>query len=222
MKTGTYKHIKVLVLSEIKYNLPFLLGMGIFFIGYAVVSLFDVQLFTGSQLDTDFWGGLFSFFFYLLIYAMWIIRVKEKRLRLHSALPVTLNVNAVSRTIFIVLMILTSFLYITVMLVIVPSWSEESGSILAQIGFVFIVFSLFIIGRDLWYFNSKKISGNTAIVVLIEMIMISLSSLIFIYVRPFLYDVSGAYAGRAVFTVWAFFLTMFTIYTLKKRDRYLA
>jgi hypothetical protein len=54
------------------------------------------------------------------------------------------------------------------------------------------------------------------------MIIISLTALIFIYVRPFLYEISGAFAGRAVFIIWAFLLTILTSITLKKRKQYLS
>ena len=222
MNSRTFKNIKVLVLTEIRYNLPFLFGLGVFFIGYTIISVFDMQLFTRSLQDIDFWGGLFAFFYYLLIYVMWMVRIKEKRLRLHSTLPVSQGVIGASRMVFIASVITLSFVYITILLIAVPSWSEESGSILAQLGFVFIVFALFIIGRDIWYLDSAKRSGNIVSMIIIEMIIISLTALIFIYARPFLYDISGAYAGRAVFIIWAFLLTILTSVTLKKRKQFLA
>ncbi len=221
MKSGTFKNITALLLVEVKYNLAFLIGLGIFFIGYTVISLFELELFTRSLQDVDFWGGMFSFFFYLLIYVMWMIRIKEKRLRYHATLPVSQKAIAVSRMIYIASIISVSFIYITIQLFTIPSWAEESGSILIQLGFVFIVFVLFIIGRDLWYLNSKSKSANTLSLILVETVIISLTALIFIYVRPFLYEISGAYAGRAVFIIWALLLTLITLHTFKNRNQYL-
>jgi hypothetical protein len=222
MNTGIYKNIKTLVKAEFSYNFAILTGLGIFFAGYTIITLFDIQLLSGPMLDVDFWGALFAFFFYLLIYSMWIVRLKEKRIRLHSTLPVSQRTNAISRMLFIVSIIIISFIYITVQLVLVPSWYDESSGIFAQLGFVFIVFSLFIISRDLWYLNSKKLLNNTWIIFLTLIVLLSISASIFIYVRPFLYDISGAYAGRAVFLVWAIILTVFTTYTFVKRKQYLS
>jgi hypothetical protein len=165
MKNLTNKNIVSLVSSELRYNLALLLGIAFLFAGYSIISIFEIQFFNRPPADVDFWGALFALFFYLLIYSMWMIRIKEKRLRLHSILPVQQRVNAFSRLMFILTIITASFVYITLQLIVIPSWSVETGGILAQLGFVFIVFTLVIIGRDLWFlhFNHFYSSINIGI-----------------------------------------------------------
>lgn len=181
-----------------------------------------MQIFSRSLEDIDFWGGLFAFFFYLLIYSMWMMRLREKRLRLHAILPVTRLDIGISRMIFVFIIIAASFIYISMQLYLAPSWAEESYSIMAQLGFVYIVFSIFIIGRDLWYLHAGSRLKTAASIILTESIIISCTAMIFIYLRPLLYEISGAFAGRAVFIVWALILMMLTPFTFIKRNRYLA
>jgi hypothetical protein len=222
MRRDSYKNIITLTKTEIGYNISFLAGLGFFFTGYTCITLFDIKRFSGTMLDVDFWGALFAFFFYLLIYSMWIVRLKEKRIRLHSILPVSQKTNTISRMLFIVSIIIISFVYIILQLLLVPSWFEESSGILAQLGFVFIFFALFIIGRDFWFLESKKIFRNTLVIIFTEILLLSLSAIVFIDVRPFLYEISGAFAGRAVFIIWAIILTVFTTYTFVKRKQFLS
>ena len=211
-----------IVKSELSYNMAFIAGLGVFFAGYTCITLFDIQLFSGPMVDIDFWGALFALFFYMLVYSMWVVRLKEKRIRLHSVLPVSQRSIAVSRLLFITSVITISFIYITLQLVLFLSWFEETSGILAQLGMVFIVFALFLIGRDLWFLKTSKIYINTLLIILIIGTLLAISALIFIYVRPFLYEISGAYAGRAVFIVWAILLTLFTFYTFIRRKQFLS
>ena len=112
--------------------------------------------------------------------------------------------------------------HITILLFLIPSWSEASGGILIQLGLVFIIFALFLIGRDLWFLHSNRIFRNTLSIIVAESVFISLSALIFIYVRPYFYNISGAFAGRAVFIIWALIIMILTPYTFFNRKQFLA
>jgi hypothetical protein len=86
-----------LIKYEIYYNWYYLILITVLFLTYTVLSLFDIQLTDSPEFMIDYWGGIFSLVVYVFLFSTWGSRVKEKRIRFHSLLPLSQQHNSYSR-----------------------------------------------------------------------------------------------------------------------------
>ncbi len=142
---------------------------------------------------------------------------------MHSLVPLSNSQISLARLLFAILPLILIFLYIIIVhLILLPTWREESGSILMQIGLLFSIFITYIFIRDTWfiYFNKNIIKRILIISAAILSFMI-LFSLVFLFVRPAFYDFVGRTFGQTIFYLWAFILSGITLFSYQKRKTYL-
>jgi hypothetical protein len=212
-----------LIKTEFKYNFISFFFAGILFPLYTFFALIDYQLLEGPRWEIDYWAGLLSLFLYLIYFIVWSFRIKEFRIRMHSLVPLSNSQISLARLLFAILPLILIFFYIIIVhLILLPTWREESGSILMQIGLLFSIFITYIFIRDTWfiYFNKNIIKRILIISAIILSFMI-LFSLVFLFVRPAFYDFVGRTFGQTIFYLWAFILSGITLFSYQKRKTYL-
>jgi len=141
-----------LIKTELLYNTYQLIMLAVFFLLYTTFSLFDLQITKAPEFEIDYWEGIYGIIIYAFLFSIWGIRLKEKRIRYHSLLPITQKTNSLLRfwIASIPFIFLTVYL-IVVNLILIDSWHPETGSMLGQVGVCFILFAGFIRGRDDWF-----------------------------------------------------------------------
>ncbi|MFC2084517.1 hypothetical protein ACFLS9_05625 [Bacteroidota bacterium] len=212
-----------LLKEEIKYNYHFMVGVFIMFPAYSIFAITDTNIMSERLFGVDYWGGIFSLMFYVLFFGFWISRIKERRNRMLFLLPLDIKSIAIVRALFNQLILLTAICYLVVIhLLILPVWHEASGGILVQIGMVFIIFAAVIIIRDLWFIIEVNDLTKLAVMFIALCCILAGTFIIFVYLRPLLYDSLGNISGKIVFSVWAIILLSITVCLFIKRKSYLS
>ena len=213
-----------LIKSEFQYNITILIYMVLIFIPYTVFALFDFQIITGPAWEVDYWGGIIVLVLYLLFYVQWVIRIKEQRNRQFNLLPVSLQQTAAARLLLFVLPITIIFFYLAVVhLLLLSVWHQETRSIIGQVGAAFISFSIFIILHDMWFTFINKNEIIKILFMVITAIAVAASAvMVFLFVRPALYDFAGKNIGATSPYIWGFVIAYLTKYSFVKRKSYLS
>jgi len=217
-----------LLKSEIKYNWHFFSMLFILFMVYTVFSLFDFQLTTSPKFEIDYWGGLYSIIIYAFLISIWGTKLKEKRIRHFSLLPISQKQNSLSRFWFAAFpfMLIVTYL-VFVHLILIDNWHKETGSLLGQIGVTLILFAGFIRGRDDWfsYWNFGKRTSAAFVTALIIQIIVVIIFLGMEDYKTGLVDLFGYDAfnyATLIFVVLGFSILVTSIYSFNKRRTYLS
>jgi hypothetical protein len=212
---------------ELKYNSYYIILLTILFFTYTILSILDFQLTNKREFEIDYWGGIYSLIVYIFLFSVWGTRIKEKRIRLHSLLPITQSKNSLSRFWFAGMpFIVILFYLIIVNLIIVTNWHAETGSMIGQIGIAFTVFAGFIKGRDDWFSHwnlGKRYRAAFVTVFIIQIIVV------FIFTgKPGINEVlvnkfgpDGFHYASLIFTLLGFVILVTTIFSFRKRRSYL-
>jgi hypothetical protein len=201
--------------------------LSIFLIAYTILSLLNLQLTTSPLWEIDYWGGIFSLILYAYLIITWGSRINEKRIRMHSLLPLKEDHLAALRFSIAVLPYINIIFYLVLVhLIIIDQWHAETGSILGQIGITLILFAGFIRGRDDWFshWNLGRRFSSTFVTVLIIQVI-----LVFVFTtKPgfnrYLVDTFSPDAfnyASLIFPALGFAILITTIFSFKKRRSYL-
>jgi hypothetical protein len=212
---------------ELKYNSYYVILLSVLFFTYTILSILDFQLTDEPEFEIDYWGGIYSLIIYIFLFSVWGTRIKEKRIRLHSLLPITQSKNSLSRFWFAGMSFLVILFYLIIVnLIIVNNWHAETGSMIGQIGIAFTVFAGFIKGRDDWFSHwnlGKRYRAAFVTVFIIQIIVV------FIFTgKPGINEVlinkfgpDGFHYASLIFTLLGFVILVTTIFSFRKRRSYL-
>ncbi len=212
---------------ELKYNSYYVILLSVLFFTYTILSILDFQLTDKPEFEIDYWGGIYSLIIYIFLFSVWGTRIKEKRIRLHSLLPITQSKNSLSRFWFAGMSFLVILFYLIIVnLIIVNNWHAETGSMIGQIGIAFTVFAGFIKGRDDWFSHwnlGKRYRAAFVTVFIIQIIVV------FIFTgKPGINEVlinkfgpDGFHYASLIFTLLGFVILVTTIFSFRKRRSYL-
>ncbi len=216
-----------LIKSELHYNWYHFSMLLVLFLVYTTLSLFDFQLLTSPEFEIDFWGGIYSIILYAFLFSIWGSRLKEKRIRYYSLLPISLNQNSLSRFWFAALPFIVIIIYlILVQLIIIDGWHNETGSLIGQLGVTLILFAGFIRGRDDWfsYWNfGKRIAAAFVTILIIQIVVV----FVFLEMEVLNKGLVGLYGHDAfqyeklIFSFLGFVILITSIYSYRKRRTYL-
>jgi hypothetical protein len=216
-----------LIKSELRYNWYQFSMISIFFLVYTALSLFDIQLLTSPEFEIDYWGGIYSIILYAFLFSIWGSRLKEKRIRYYSLLPLSQKQNSLSRFWFAALPFIVIIVYlILVQLIIIDSWHNETGSLIGQLGVTLILFAGFIRGRDDWfsYWNFGKKTTAAFVTVLVVQIIV-----VFVFLEMGnlnkglvgLYGPEAFHYAKLIFSLLGFAILITSIFSYRKRITYL-
>jgi hypothetical protein len=216
-----------LIKSELHYNWYHFSMISIFFLVYTALSLFDIQLLTSPEFEIDYWGGIYSIILYAFLFSIWGTRLKEKRVRYYSLLPLSQKQNSLSRFWFAALPFIFIIGYlILAQLISIDSWHNETGSLIGQLGVTLILFAGFIRGRDDWfsYWNFGKRTAAAFITVLIIQIIV-----VFVFLEMGdlnkglvgLYGPEAFHYAKLIFSLLGFAILITSIFSYRKRRTYL-
>ena len=194
---------------------------------YTFFSVIDFQILEGKRFEIDYWGGLYSFFLIVFTLSIWGGRFKEQRNRFFCTLPIAQKNIAFNRFLFAVIPFSMITLYLIIVhLILMDTWYNESSSMLAQIGVMFILFAGFIRARDDWFshWNFGKRFQNAFVAVFIIQIFV-----VAIFVSlPSMYNTFTPMFGamfyhyiKILFYLLGLVIGITTIYSFSKRKSYL-
>lgn len=201
--------------------------LALLLLAYTFFSLIDFQILEGKRFEIDYWGGLYSFFLIVFTLSVWGGRFKEKRDRFFCTMPIAQKNIAFSRFLFAVIPFSTIAPYLIIVhLVLIDTWHNESSSMLAQIGVMFILFTGFIRARDDWFshWNFGKKFQNAFVAVLIIQILV-----VAVFVSlPSMYNAFTPIFGtmfyhyiKIIFYLLGLLIGITAIYSFAKRKSYL-
>ena len=187
--------------SEISYQKIFLISMALIFPLYTLFAVTDTQLLEGQEFEIDYWGaiaGLFVYSFYFIIYTL---RIKEKRIRMLTVLPVSVGDISQSRILLTVLPMLTILTYLVIIhYIIIDTWHEETGALLMQIGLCFTLILTVLLIRDIWLIHeNRKIYTSIVLSGIVLLLILGFIAWIFISGRLIIYEIFGWDYGRTMF-----------------------
>jgi len=217
-----------LIKSEFKYNWYYLFIVIISFIAYTVFALMDFQLLRSPEFEIDYWGGIYSIVLYAFLISVWGTRLKEKRIRYHSLLPISQKQNSLSRFWFAAIPFVVIIVYlIFVHLILIDAWHSETGSLIGQIGVTLILFAGFIRGRDDWfsYWEFGKRFRAAFVTVLIIQIVVVVIFFVMQDLNRGLIDVFGNDAfhyATLIFVILGYTILILSVYSYSKRRIYLS
>lgn len=216
-----------LIKTETIYNKYQLLALGFTFILYSTFSVFDLQITTAPEFEIDYWGGIYGIFIYAFLISIWGTRIKEKRIRYYSLLPITQKSNSHLRfwIAFLPFFILIIYLII-INLIIIKGWHTETGSIIGQVGVCLILFAGFIRGRDDWfsYWEFGKRTRAAFITVLIIHIVVVFVFLEMDAVNKVFINSLGVDAfhyAKLIFFLLGLLILITSVYSFRKRRVFL-
>jgi hypothetical protein len=195
---------------------------------YTIFSIFDFQLTTSPFWEIDYWGALYSLIIYSYLINVWGKRVSEKRVRMHTLLPIPQNHNSLLRFSEAVLPYIFMIVYfILIHFIIIERWHAETGSIIGQIGITLILFAGFIRGRDDWFSHwsfGKRFRAAFVSVLIIQIVVV------FIFaekpgLNADLIDKHGMEAfhyANLVFPLLGLIILVTTIFSYNNRKTYLS
>jgi hypothetical protein len=213
---------------ELKYYWYYHTILIIAFLIYTTLALFDLQLTTAPEYEIDYWGGIYSIITYAFLFSVWGNRVMEKRIRLHSLLPVKEKQYSLARFSFAALPFIVIVFYLVIMhLMFINIWHKETGSLIGQLGVTLILFSAYLKTRDDWfsYWNfGKRVSMAFVTVLIIQVIVV----FVFVEMESFknglveYYGYSALNYATLIFPLLGFVILISSIYSLRKRRSFLS
>ena len=212
-----------LLKSELTYNRYLLIALLSLPIIYTFFLAVDVAPFESNRfLGKYFWSGFIGLGTYLLIYVMWVQRIKENRDRLHSIIPVSIKQNARSRTLLGLLPFTVIVLYtLLIHFLVLTDQSDQTKRIFAQLGFMFIFLAHLLIWRDLWAGYSYKSETRKLLLVVSTAILMMVASIValFFILIP-LVDGIFTMSHEIIFMCWGLILCGISFFVFIKADNY--
>ena len=213
-----------IIKSEIVYAKMKITAGIIILIIFSIFALLDIKVFEGSSFIGKYlWAIFVSFGTYILVYLIWQIRIKEKRDRYHSQLPISINTISKARWLFAALPIFSVIAFLLIIQSVVNiSWKIHISSIVGQLGLFSVLLAVIFLMVDLliMYQNKGEIFKG--------MITFSLSTLaalgIFIVIvltSPLLFEPIIPNKGEVLFFIWAIALSSASLIFYKKRKSFL-
>lgn len=211
-----------LLKAEFEYNNLFFWFLGGFFPIYTVFTLTDTQLLTGPEWEIDYWGAIVMLLLYLFYYTMWQIRLKEFRLRQQTLLPVTRKQTALARLHFLLFPIMLMLSYLIILhFIIISDWYLETASIISVLGIFLIVFSCFIVLKDIWHsLKIKNLLLRIFIMILSAVPLLLFISFLFFKGRLIFYDLVGFNYGRLVFPLSGLIIGLLSLFSIRLRKSF--
>ncbi len=216
-----------LMKSELKYNWIEFAVLAVTFSSYSLFVLFDFQLITDKRFEIDYWGGFYSLLLIIFVYTVWLMRLKEKRIRYFALLPISNKELAFERFLLAAFPFIIVFVYLVVVhLIFVSTWHNETGSILGQTGIMFIIFAGFIRGRDDWFSHwnfGKRFQAAFISISLIQIILV----IIFVTLPDLnksltpLFGIEFFHFAKIIFYLLGFVILITTVFSFVKRKSYL-
>jgi hypothetical protein len=207
-----------LVKAELKYNKQYLFFISLFILIYAAFAITDFRLVSKTLLEKGSWGILFMAILFFSFYIIWLNRMREKRTRMFSLLPIQIHKIALSRFIFIQTMVICILLsMVLTILMSNSSWLNDTDDILFQIGSVLIIFSIIVGVIDVWFiFRDNLFVKLLGTVVFLTAVGIP-TVMVFIYLRPIFYHLMGVVPGKILYILWGSVLLWISASTFVKR-----
>lgn len=216
-----------LIKYDYLYNWYYLTMLGLSFIIYTVLSIFNLQLTDAPEFIIDYWGGIYSIIIYAFIISTWGNRLKERRIRLHTLLPYSLKKQSLIRFYIALLPMLFITLYLLIIqLFLVFNWHNETGSMIGQLGVCFILLAGFIRGRDDWFSHwnfGKRTQAAFISVIIIQIVVVFL----FLEIKELnkgmisIFGSDGFQYAKLIFPALGFIILTTTIFSYRKRKSYL-
>ncbi len=211
-----------LVKAELQYNKRILVFLVQLILIYVVFSLTDIRIISALFLEKGSWGILFLTVSFISFYLIWLIRIQEKRTRLHLLLPVNTRMIGYSRFIFVQVIIWTILLLLGITIFLSSSsWLEDTDDIVFQIGGLIIVLSIILATIDVWFVFRDNLFIQLLAVIGFLTITIIPTYMIFVYMRPLFYEALGTMPGKVLYLLWGSVLLFITVKTFNKRKNYL-
>ncbi len=213
-----------LIRTEIVYNKYLFGAQLILLVAFTTFALMDISPFENSYfLGKYFWSILVGLGIYLLVFALWSIRKKETRDRLHGLVPVNIKRLSIMRWVLGVSPFLLGIIYLESLEFVLPHGQQVFvGRINAQLSLLFIFIASFdlIINMDnyLGILFSKyryRIVGVTAALIIV------LSSLLIYLIIQLEIDSILIFGDWIFFFIWGFLISIVSTVIFSKRKSYL-
>lgn len=203
-----------LLFAEIEYNKVFLSFLAIIFILYTFFAVTDTQLLERPEFEIDYWGAIAGLFIYLFFFIIYSMRILEKRIRMLTILPVSVNDISMSRLLLVLIPLIIILIYLVVIhYLLIDTWHEETGAMMMQAGFCFTMIFTVLLIRDIWMiYESKNVLLGITLCGATLLMIFGIIGWIFISGRLIIYDWLGWDYGRTMF----FFVALLPAYILYK------
>lgn len=190
---------------------------------YVLISLANMDGKIILTKNNDMWGG-YSVVIFFSIFSIWQTRLKEKRVRFISILPVSNKQLALSRFWVAIIPFTTLLFYFIVShIIVINFWNIELSIPLLELGIIFILFVGFIRARDDWFSHwnfGKRTQAALVSVLIIQIIVVA----IFLNL-PDAYRKSTSIIGNyaeIIFFLLGLVIMATTIFSYQKRKTYLS
>lgn len=128
--------------------------------------------------NADTWAVFYSFVILFSIFSIWQTRLKEKRDRFFSMLPLSYRQLAFSRFWFAIIPITILLLYfIAIHIMVIHFWNIKLNIPLIELGIILILFAGFIRARDDWFSHwnfGKRVQATFVSVLIIQIIVVAI------------------------------------------------
>ena len=128
--------------------------------------------------SADTWAVFYSFVLLFSIFSIWQTRLKEKRNRFFSMLPLSYKQLAFGRFWFSIIPItILLFYFIAIHIIVEHFWNIKLNIPLLELGVILILFAGFIRARDDWFSHwsfGKRIQAAFVSVLIIQIIVVAI------------------------------------------------
>ena len=210
-----------LIKAEMGYNKYLIILSILLPIIFTVYSAINVKIFQQIYfLQKYSWTIIVSFGLYFVIYAIWAMRVKERRDRLHSFIPIEINKISIARYIFGLIPLLVTIIYLQLLRQFLNTdWQIFIHRISVQLSMFFIFLISMLIIRDLWHsFSQKNQKYKIPICISATASIIFFTALI-IYAATISNIAEGT--DEILFWSWGILLSFSSPFVFIKRDNFL-
>lgn len=210
-----------LIKAEIGYNKYLIILSILFPLIFTIYSTLNVKVFQHVYFLRKYsWTIIVGFGLYFVIYAIWTMRIKEKRDRMHSIIPLKIKQISTVRYIFGVIPILVTVIYLQILrLFISVDWQTFVHRISVQLAMFFVFLISMLITRDLWNSFSQKNVRNRRLICGSTITSILLFSVLIIYLATISNIEHGT--DEVLFWGWGLLLSFSSPFVFVKRDNYL-
>ena len=197
------------------------INAGIFLLmAFSIFALLDIKVFEGSSFIGKYlWAIFVSFGTYILVYLIWQIRIKEKRDRYHSQLPLSVNTISTARWMFAVLPIFSVIAFLLIIQSVLNIfWQIHISRIVGQLGLFSVLLAIIFLMLDLLSIYQNKGELFKGVITFLLSTLAALGIFIVIVLTsPLLFEPIIPNKGEVLFFIWGIILSSASLIFYKRR-----